>query len=214
MSWEVFSEFMMSNVGRVTALIFALILVLLLFLFFKRDSQIPLKALSYSAICLALAFVASNIRIYQMPMGGTVTAGSMLFVSLVGYWFGLKVGLIAAVAFGFLMVMLDPFVIHPIQFLLDYPIAFGFLGLSGLFKGKKYGLLWGYVIGVLGRLLCAILSGVVFFAMFVPDDMNVWLFSFLYNITYIGPEAAITIIIMAIPAFRNAVDTVGRQVNN
>ena len=210
---EVFSEFMMSSVGRVTALILAFILMLLLFMFFKRDSNIPLRALTYSAICLALAFIASNIRIYQMPMGGTITAGSMLFVSLIGYWFKLKVGLVAAVAFGFLMVTLDPFVIHPIQFLLDYPIAFGFLGLSGLFSEKKYGLILGYVIGVSGRLFCAVLSGVVFFGMFVPEGTNVWLFSFLYNITYIGPEAAITIIIMAIPAFRNAVDTIGKQLH-
>ena len=212
MSWEVFSEFMMSDVGRISALVCALILALVMFMFFKRDTQIPLKALTYSAICLALAVVVSTIRVYQMPMGGIVTAGSMFFVSLVGYWFGLKAGLTASISFGFLVLMLDPYVIHPLQFILDYPLAHGFLGLSGLFRGKKYGLIWGYVLGVTGRLLCAILSGVVFFGMFAPEGMNVLLFSFLYNISYIGMEAAVTLVILSIPAFRNAVDTIGRSI--
>ena len=113
MSMEVFSEFMMSDFGRILALVCALILALILYMFFKRDTQIPIKALCCSAICLALAVVASTIRIYQMPMGGIITAGSMLFVSMVGYWFGLKAGLTASIAFGFLTLMIDPFVIHP-----------------------------------------------------------------------------------------------------
>jgi len=209
MSAEQFSNFVMSDVGAVVAFVCALILGLVLLFFFQKDAKVPLKALTYSAICLAIAVILSNIRLYRMPMGGSITAGPMIFVSLIGYWFGLKVGVIAALSFGFLRLLFDPYIVHPLQMLLDYPLAYAFLGLSGLFKGRKYGLFIGYVVGVVGRLLCTILSGVLFFAMFAPDDMNVWLYSFLYNITYIGPEAVLTLMILAVPVFKAAIDRVG-----
>ena len=209
MSAQDFSNFMMSDMGMITAFVCAVLLCIALLFFFRKEAKVPLKALTYSAICLALAIILSNLRIYRMPMGGSVTAGSMVFISMVGYWFGLKVGLIAAMSFGFLRIMFDPYIIHPVQMLLDYPLAYACLGLSGLFKDHKYGLVMGYIVGVTGRLICAVLSGVLLFAMFAPDDMNVWLFSFLYNITYIGPEAAFTLMILAIPAFKVAIDRVG-----
>ncbi|MCL2565794.1 MAG: energy-coupled thiamine transporter ThiT [Defluviitaleaceae bacterium] len=211
MSAETFSQFFMSDMGSIVAFVCALLMGLVLLLFFRKDTKMPLKALTYAAICLALAVILSNIRIYRMPMGGSITAGSMVFVSMVGYWFGLKAGLAAAVSFGFLRLLFDPYIIHPAQMLLDYVLAYACLGLSGLFKEHKHGLLIGYIVGVTGRLLCAVLSGVIFFAIFAPEGMNVWLFSSLYNITYIGPEAAFTLAILAVPAFKAAIDRVGLQ---
>ena len=91
------------------------------------------KKLVYSALGIALALVTSYIKLWEMPMGGSVTLLSMLFVCLIGYWFGLKYGLITGVAFGLLQFILDPYMLSIPQVILDYPFAFGALGLSGLF---------------------------------------------------------------------------------
>ncbi|MDR1688425.1 MAG: energy-coupled thiamine transporter ThiT [Clostridiales bacterium] len=170
----------------------------------KRNS---VKVLTYSAVLIALATVLSNVKLFDMPQGGTITAFSMVFVSLIGYFFGLRAGVVAAVAYGLLQVALDPFVIHPIQFLLDYPLAFGALGLSGLFYKQKYGLVLGYIAGVLGRLFCSTLSGIVFFPEYAEGG-NVLIYSLIYNLSYMGPEAAITLLVLAIPPVKGAIDQV------
>ena len=209
MSAEVFSNFIMSDLGAIVAFACVLLLGLLLLFFFKKDTKVPLKALTYSAICLSIALVLSQLRIYRMPMGGSITAGSMLFISLVGYWFGLKPGVLAAISFGFLRLIFDPFVIHPVQMLLDYPLAYAALGFSGLFRERRYGLIKGYLVGSTGFLFCTTLSGVLFFSVFFPEGVNVWFYSFLYNITYIGPEVAFSLIILSVPAIKSVIDRIG-----
>ena len=127
------------------------------------------KKLVYAAMGIALAMVTSYIKVWEMPMGGSVTLLSMLFVCLIGYWFGPKYGLITGAAFGLLQFILNPYMVSIPQVLLDYPLAFGALGLSGFFCNKKYGLQIGYVVGVLGRFVFSTLSGVVFFASYAPE---------------------------------------------
>ena len=88
-------------------------------------------------------------------MGGSVTLFSMLFICCIGYWYGLRTGLMTGVAYGLLQLISDPYIISLPQMITDYLLAFGALGLSGLFCNKKYGLIKGYIAGVLGRyLLC------------------------------------------------------------
>ena len=103
----------------------------------QYSNKLSTKEISISGLLLALAFVFSNIKIFQMPYGGSVTIISLILVSLIGYLFGTKVGFISALAYGFLQLVLGGYVIHPIQMLFDYPIAFMCLGFSGLFRNKK-----------------------------------------------------------------------------
>lgn len=164
------------------------------------------RALTYSAILIAIATVLSNIKLFNMPQGGTVTAFSMLFIVLIGYFFGAYVGLTAAVAYGLLQLAFGAYIIHPAQLILDYPLAFGALGLAGFFRKQKYGLVVGYIIGVLGRLIISTISGVVFFAEYAPEGSSVIGYSFVYNLSYLAPEAAITIVILLIPAVHSALE--------
>ena len=131
----------------------------------------------------------------------------MLLVTLVGYWYGPAIGITAAVGFGILQFITGPYVVHPIQVVIDYPLAFGALGCSGFFANKKNGLLKGYVAGVLGRFFFASLSGVIFYTVYVEslseNIVAIWA-SLVYNMTYILPEALITIILISIPAVKNA----------
>ena len=95
------------------------------------------KQLVFSAMAIALATVISVvIKLPSLPNGGSTTLFSMLIVSLVGYWYGPATGLIAAFAYGVLQFITGPYVVHPAQVLLDYPLAFAALGLSGFFDIK------------------------------------------------------------------------------
>lgn len=169
------------------------------------------KKLVYSAMGIALAMVTSYIKVWEMPMGGSVTLLSMLFVCSIGYWFGPKYGLITGAAFGLLQFILNPYMVSIPQVLLDYPLAFGALGLSGFFCNKKYGLQIGYVVGVLGRFVFSTLSGVVFFASYAPEGMNPWVYSSLYQGTYLGAEGILTLILISLPPVTRALNTIKRQ---
>lgn len=157
-------------------------------------------------MAIALAIVISVlIKLPSLPLGGSVTLFSMLVVCLVGYWYGPTTGIIAAFAYGILQFITGPYVVHPVQVLLDYPLAFGALGLSGFFYKKKNGLMIGYIVGVCGRFFFHSISGLIFYTAYVSDlkgSVMAILAGFGYNLTYILPEAVVTIILLAIPAVR------------
>ena len=79
------------------------------------------KKLVFSAMGIALAMVTSYIKVWEMPMGGSITLMSMLFICLIGYWFGPKYGLLAGAAYGLLQFIVDPYMLTIPQVILDYP---------------------------------------------------------------------------------------------
>ena len=189
-----------------TALVIAMLAILLIgCAIFGSKKQFSAKQLSISAMAIALATVTSIIKLWKMPMGGSVTLFSMLFIVLIGYWYGTGAGLTTALAYGILQLVLDPYIISLPQMLIDYIFAFGALGLSGLASKSKNGLLKGYIIGVLGRYVFAFLSGWIFFATYMPEFFNsAVIYSLAYNGSYLGVEAVITIILLSIPPVRRA----------
>lgn len=184
-------------------LIVVMLLILLLGCFLSNPSgkkKLSIKALVFSAMAIALAMVTSMIKIVDMPMGGSVTLCSMLFVCLIGYLFGLRTGLMAAIAYGFLQLVVDPYIISIPQMLTDYIFAFGALGISGVFSNQKYGLIKGYLLGVLGRYFFTFLSGMIFFGSYAASyNMSAPVYSLAYNGAYLGLEALITVVILSIP---------------
>ena len=169
------------------------------------------RKLVFSAMGIALAMVTSYIKVWEMPMGGSVTLLSMLFICLIGYWFGAKYGIITGAAYGLLQFVVDPYVLSIPQVLFDYPFAFGALGLSGFFSNRKFGLQIGYIVGVLGRFVFSTLSGVIFFAAYAPEGMNPWVYSTLYQGSYLGTEGIVTLIIISLPPVTRALNLVKRQ---
>lgn len=188
-------------------------LLLSIRLFGKNESSVPMKTkqLVFCAVSIALATVTSFIKLASLPFGGSITLFSMLFVSLIGYFYGAKTGLITGVAYGVLQLITGPYIYAPLQVIFDYPLAFGALGLSGFFRHKKHGLVIGYIVGVTGRYLCHVISGYVFFAEFAPEGMNPLVYTLGYNLTYILPEMLVTVLILYIPAVYQAVGQVKRQ---
>lgn len=174
----------------------------------KRNSEavsgrMTVKQLAFCAMTLALGTVLSNIKIIDFPYGGSATLLSMLVICLPGYWFGLGAGLMTGAAYGVLQLIIEPYVLYPMQLVVDYLLAFGALGLSGLFSNAKFGLLKGYLAGVLGRYLFVVLSGWIFFGAYAWEGWHPLLYSLAYNGTYLFSEAALTLVILAIPSVRN-----------
>ena len=174
----------------------------------SKEKKFTTKQLVFSAMAVALAtVVATVIKLPSLPNGGSVTLFSMLLVTLVGYWYGPSIGITAAVGFGILQFLTGPYVVHPLQVIIDYPLAFGGLGLSGFFAGKKNGLMKGYIAGVLARFFFASLSGLIFYTVYVEglreNMMAIWA-SLVYNMTYILPEALITLLLISVPAVKTA----------
>ena len=170
-----------------------------------NNSKLNAKHIAFAAMALALAVATSMIKVIKLPMGGSVTLFSMLFIVLIGYWYGIKTGLAAALAYGVLQLLLDPYILNIPQVLLDYILGFGVLGLSGIFSNSKHGLIKGYIVGVIGRFICSFLSGWIFFAVYTPEFFNsAILYSIVYNGSYIGLEAAVTFVVISLPPVNKA----------
>ena len=188
------------------ALVALMLLLLILACYITGGkTKFKTKHLVFSAAAMALAMITSFLKLFEAPMGGSVTLFSMLFICCIGYWYGLRTGIMTGVAYGLLQLISDPYIISLPQMITDYVLAFGALGLSGIFCNKKNGLVKGYIVGVLGRYLFAFLSGLIFFGMYAEGSgMSAPVYSLAYNGSYLGCETAITLIVLAIPAVNKA----------
>lgn len=159
-----------------------------------------IRRIAFAAVAIALATCMSLLKLIEFPMGGSLTLCSMFFITVIGYWFGFRTGMITAVAYGVLQLIINPYVISPLQLLVDYFFAFGALGLSGLFRKMKGGLWIGYWVSVTGRFVFSFLSGMIFFGMYAADyGMSAPIYSLVYNGTYIYAEAILTTVIISLP---------------
>ena len=204
----------LTTAGYVLTAVAVFALLILISTLAGKKKTVNAKQPAFAAGALALAIVTSYIKLFHLPMGGSVTLFSMFFVTLIGYWYGPTVGIMAGVAYGLLQMILDPYIISLPQMLIDYPFAFGALGLSGLFSEKKNGMIIGYIVSVFGRFVFAVLSGVIFFGMYAPEGMSPLVYSVSYNGAYLAAEAAITIILLCVPAVKKALATVKTQALN
>lgn len=190
-----------------------LLIILLLFLISlirnpKSPKKINTKQMIFASLAMALAVVASMIKLFKLPMEGSLTLFSMLFITLIGFWYGPKIGIMTSIGYGLLQLFIEPYILSLPQLILDYILAFGSLGLSGFMCNRKHGLYTGYLIGILGRYFFAILSGGIFFTSYAPDTMNPWIYSILYNGSYIGAEAVLTLILISLPPVKKALNHV------
>jgi thiamine transporter len=167
----------------------------------KEDAQLnafrDTRVLTEAALAVALAFVLGFVVLFRMPNGGSVSL-EMIPLILLALRQGWKVGVVAGAAYGLLYLAIDFFVVHPVQLLLDYPLAFGALGLAGLFKPTVLGAVLGATVAVLARFACHFLSGVVFFASVAPEGWNPYLYSAAYNAAYLAPSLGITLVVTVV----------------
>jgi len=158
-----------------------------------RDTRV----LTEAALAVALAFVLGFVVLFKMPYGGSVSL-EMIPLILLALRQGWKVGVVAGAAYGLLDLAIDFYVVHPVQFILDYPLAYGALGLAGLFKPTVRGAVLGTAVAVLARFACHFLSGVVFFASVAPQGWNPYLYSAAYNAAYLAPSLGIALVVTVV----------------
>lgn len=156
------------------------------------------QILVYGALSITLAFVLSYFKLFSLPFGGTVTLLSMLPIFAYAAFFGPVYGFTAAFAFSLLQVVQGAYIVHPVQFILDYFVAFTCLGLAGFFPKN---LPLGSAVGGLGRLIASTISGAVFFGSYAADYgfTNVWAYSLVYNFFTIGVDTILCVVVAALP---------------
>jgi thiamine transporter len=158
-----------------------------------RDTRV----LTEAALAIALAFVLGLIKIFQMPFGGSISL-EMVPLILLALRQGPFVGIVAGAAYGLLDLAIEPFIVHPVQVIFDYPLAFGVLGLAGFFQPTVRGAILGTVVAVLARFLCHFVSGVVFFASYAPEGWNPLVYSAAYNAAYLVPSLVIALVVVTV----------------
>jgi len=143
----------------------------------------------------ALALVSHFF--FALPQGGTINLG-MLPIFWLALRRGPKIGIFAGAVLGVVDLVIEPFVVNPAQFILDYPLAFACLGLAGFFrKSAVSSAVFGVVVGSLGRFLSHFVSGVIYFASYAPPGMSPVVYSLVYNGTYMVPSIIVCAIVIA-----------------
>ena len=165
--------------------------------------KIPTKILAEGIVAIALSFVLSFVIVYRMPQGGSITAASLVPMLWFALRRGAKYGILAGAVYGIAQFAQEPFVVHPVQVLLDYPIAFGALGLAGAFQKLPP---LGVVVAIAGRFISHLLSGVIFFAQYAPEGQSPWLYSAIYNASYLLPELVVSLVVTYILVKRKIIE--------
>lgn len=173
------------------------------------------KQLVFSAVAIALGFICSYLKPIDMPWGGSVTLCSMLFITLIGYWYGLKIGLSAAFAYAIMQFLQGGggYILSPLQVCMDYFFAFTALGLSGLFHKQKHGLIKGYIFAIFMRGLFHTIGGYLYWMDYMPENFPqslAFLYPIAYNYAYILLEGFITVVLLVLPPVQNAMARVKR----
>jgi thiamine transporter len=154
------------------------------------------KILAEIIVLVSLAGALSLIShsFFRLPQGGSINLGMIPI-----FWLALRrgwvIGIFAGAVFGVVDMTIEPFIINPIQFIVDYPLAFAALGVAGLFR--KYAVV-GVALGGFGRFVCHFVSGIVYFSDYAPEGMSPLVYSAIYNGTYIIPSIIICAMIMGI----------------
>lgn len=198
-----FSEFAEFSLTTWAILAGLVILGVVFFVMTRDKKRWTTRMLANAALCIALAFVLSYIKLYEMPQGGSVTLASMLPIFMFAYAYGVAPGMIVGFAYGLLQFVQGGWFVHPMQFLLDYPLCFSMLGLAGVARKlpDRWGIIPAILLGTFFRFLCAFLTGVFFWGD-GAGEQNVFVYSAVYNGTYLIPEAVICIVLAMVPQVR------------
>lgn len=182
--------------------IFALIALVIFILFIAKIKKIKFNThlITQIGIALALATILKIFRIYHLPQGGSVTLGSMVPILLMAFLYGPEIGYLTGFLYGIITLILDPYILQPVQVLFDYPLPFMALGLAGYFKNRK---LIGTTIAILGRFICHFISGVLFFGSFAPKGMSPVVYSLFLNGNFMLLEGIICLVIISVLPIKN-----------
>lgn len=156
------------------------------------------RMLVEAGILIGLAYIMDMVRLFEMPQGGSITLGSMIPILVFAVRWGAKPGVMAGLVFGTMQFLLGPkWSFHPISILFDYSVAWACLGIAGAFKGTMPKLMTGVALGIFGRFICHVISGVTIWSSYAPEGTSPLAYAVVYNGTYLGVEALIAMVVFA-----------------
>src|SRR5690625_547925 len=161
-----------------------------------------------TALALSL-FILSFLKFKIWLAGGSISL-AMIPVFIVAFRWGLKGGLLSGFLWGILQIAVgDAYILNFYQGLIEYGLAFTVLGFAGLFapqvqqavkeKNTKATLLYiaiGVFVGGMLRFAGHFAAGWFFFGDAAPEGQPAWLYSFIYNCTYMIPAMIICLIVI------------------
>lgn len=169
----------------------------------NRQSSWNTRQLAAAAMCLAISFILSNFRLFRMPQGGSVTLLSALPIVAFAYVYGLPKGIIVGFAYGILQLIQDPYIVHPAQMLMDYPLAFGALALgAGARKLPIADILklpLAVMVGSLARAAFHIAAGAIFFGEYAAVGETALVYSIGYNLPFLLVDGGLCAVMCFVP---------------
>ncbi len=174
-----------------------------------KERTAKTRVLTESAILVALSiaiFTVSDLLPWPFIYGGGFTLFGQVPIIIVSYRHGIKNGLVASTALAIFEMIIGyrnfTYVTGIISYLIvafaDYIVAFGCLGLGGMFRGKLKNqsteLVLGGIITCIIRFICHFISGVTIWKGYCPEDMAIATYSFFYNGSYMAIELVLTVI--------------------
>ena len=186
----------------------------------EKTKKLNVEKLVTGAILIALATVLSMIKVYKLPLGGSVTLLSMLPICLISLKYGLKWGFCCSFLYSLIQrgMQLGEVMSWGLDvrmwigcIVFDYLLAFGILGISGIFRNKSMPLmLTGVGMALFLRFVSHYISGAIFFDIWMPEEFNnPYFYSLVYNGSYMLPEMIFTVIgagiIFGVPVIRRMI---------
>lgn len=185
----------------------AVLFAILSHLYFRRV-RLTTPMIVTIALMLAMTVILHQFRLYHMPQGGSVTLGAMVPLLFVSYRYGVGTGCLAGFLYGIFNMMQDPYLLHPVQVLFDYPLPYMALSLAALFPAHRMA---STALAFLARFFCHIVSGVVFFASYAPAGTSPLVYSLTFNATYLVPECLICFALLKVLPIERLMAAMDRQ---
>lgn len=176
------------------ALLAAILLTLLVYLY-KQSMRLSTHVVVTVGLMFAMAALLHQFRLYHMPQGGSVTLGAMLPLLFISYRYGMGMGALTGFLYGIFNMMQDPYLLHPVQVLFDYPLPYMALSLAALLPRHR---LISTAIAFGARFVCHVVSGVVFFASYAPVGTDPLIYALTFNAAYLIPEFLICFMLLKV----------------
>lgn len=191
-----FSEFVKLITTNSTPIIATIGLLILVFALLKiKKVKFSTKIIAQIGLALALSAVLHIFRIYHFPEGGDVTLGSMVPILIIALVYGPEIGFVSGLLYSILSLIIDPFIVHPVQFLFDYPLPSLALGLAGYFKNNK---ILGSTISVVTKYIFHFISGFIFFGSYAAAGQSPVIYSLIVNGSFLLTEGVIAVALIAV----------------
>lgn len=160
-------------------------------------NKMSLQLLVEAGMAIAIAFVLHLIILFHMPQGGSITAAHLVPLLIFSYRWGGRAGMLVGLVYGLVQFILGfKFTIHIASIILDYGLAYAMIGVAGFFKDSRWGLIGGTALACALRLGLSVLSGALIFASYAPEGMNPWIYSLVYNVSYLVPDYLVNVAVL------------------